>query len=196
MDSQVSQSTHGSKSQYGGKVPTFSPQETIQKWLMMIKVRSWLFWAKTCAWVVLRVGSSFLLDPLSTQVPSLNLQKVLPCRHPCHTWDLGLGTMCEMLSPSFQAINGWDCMDWPQVTWDTMWTGPKLWNTYQCPTCIWITPPYFKKRRVYGPNIHDVTNTLLHTHMVYFHVIHILLKTKILWWWWWWWLLLLLLRLL
>ena len=110
--------THGSKSQHGGKGPTFEPQETIKKWLMIIKVKSWLFWAKTCAGVVLRVGSSFLLDPLSTQVPSLNVQKVLPCRPPCHTWDLGLGTPCEIVSPNFQALNGWDGMDWPQVTWD------------------------------------------------------------------------------
>jgi hypothetical protein len=28
------------------------------------------------------------------------------------TWDLR-----EVVSPHFHALNGWDCMDWPQVTW-------------------------------------------------------------------------------
>jgi hypothetical protein len=41
---------------------------------------------------VLRIGSSFVLTPtLNTSLQS-HLQKVLPCRHPCHTRDLGLGT--------------------------------------------------------------------------------------------------------
>ena len=64
--------------------------------------------------LVLRVGSSFLLD--TSHKP--HLQKVLPCRHPCHPWDLGLGTPCDVVSPNFQALDGWDCMDRPEVTWD------------------------------------------------------------------------------
>ena len=44
---------------------------------------------------------------------------MLPCRHPCHAWDLGLGTPYEVVSPNFQALNGWDCMNWPQLTWDS-----------------------------------------------------------------------------
>ena len=35
-----------------------------------------------------------------------HLQKVLPCEHPCHTWDLRLGTMCEVVSPNFHNLNG------------------------------------------------------------------------------------------
>ena len=38
--SQVPSPTHVSKSQHGGKVPTFEPQETIKIWLIIIKVGS------------------------------------------------------------------------------------------------------------------------------------------------------------
>jgi hypothetical protein len=31
----------------------------------------------------------------------LHLQKVLPHRYPCHTWDLGLGTLCAVVRPNF-----------------------------------------------------------------------------------------------
>jgi hypothetical protein len=40
MGSQVPSPSHVSKSQHGGKVPTFEPQETIQIWLISIKVGS------------------------------------------------------------------------------------------------------------------------------------------------------------
>ena len=67
----------------------------------------------------LRVEStSFLLDTTHNTSPNPHLQKVSPCRHPCHSWDLGLGTPCKVLSPNFHALNGWDCMDEPYVTWD------------------------------------------------------------------------------
>ena len=60
---------------------------------------------------------AFCLTQLSTQVPSLTSKKVcLPCRHLCHTWNLGLGTPCEMVTPNFLALNGWDCTKWPQLT--------------------------------------------------------------------------------
>ena len=48
-----------------------------------------------CIWImlcVLSVRSNFLLDPTLNTSPRPCLQKVLPCRHPCHTCDLGLGT--------------------------------------------------------------------------------------------------------
>ena len=64
------------------------------------------------------LGLAFCLTQLSTQVPSLPSKKVSPCWHPCHTWDLGLGTLCEVVSPNFHALNDWDYMDWPKVTWD------------------------------------------------------------------------------
>jgi len=50
--------------------------------------------------------------------PKPHLQKVLPCRHPCHTRGLGHGTLCEVASPDFHALNGRDCTDGPQLTWD------------------------------------------------------------------------------
>ena len=40
------------------------------------------------------VGSSFLLTRSTGLKPYL--QKVLPCKHPCHSSDLGLGTPCEL----------------------------------------------------------------------------------------------------
>jgi hypothetical protein len=51
--------------------------------------------------LVWRVGSSFLLDPNLNRSLNLkpHLQKVLPYRHPCHTWNLGLGTLCEVVKP-------------------------------------------------------------------------------------------------
>ena len=73
--------------------------------------------------LVLRIGSRFLLDPTLNTNPKPHLQKVLLCRHPCHTWDLKLGTMCEVESPNIHALNGWDCTNWPQVTWDLVWSG-------------------------------------------------------------------------
>ena len=32
----------------------------------------------------------------------------LPCRHPCHTWDLRLEMLCEVVSHNFHALNSWD----------------------------------------------------------------------------------------
>ena len=37
--------------------------------------------------------------------PKPHLQKVLPCKHACHTWDLGLGTPCEVVSSNFHALD-------------------------------------------------------------------------------------------
>ena len=39
--------------------------------------------------LVLRIGSSFLLNPTLTTSHEPCLHKMLPCGHPCHTWDLG-----------------------------------------------------------------------------------------------------------
>ena len=65
-------------------VLTFEPQETIKIWLVIIKVGLWLFYAKIFTGLVLRVGSSFLLDPTLNTPPKPHFQKV-PCGHPCHT---------------------------------------------------------------------------------------------------------------
>jgi hypothetical protein len=45
---------------------------------------------------LLRDGSSFLFDITFNTSPKPHLQKVLPCRRPCHTRDLGLETPCEL----------------------------------------------------------------------------------------------------
>jgi hypothetical protein len=78
------------------------------------EVGSWLVYAeKYISGLVLRVGINFLLDlTLNTKSHALS------CKHPCHTWDLRLGILCEVVSPNFHALNNWDCMDGPQVTGD------------------------------------------------------------------------------
>ena len=115
MAFQVQSPTHVSKSQHGGKVPTFEPQETIKIWLTIIKVRTWLFYAQK-PWVSwLRVSSSLLLSPTLDKSPKPHLQKTLTCTHPCHT---DLKTPCKVISPNFHALDRWDCTDWPQVNWD------------------------------------------------------------------------------
>lgn len=58
----------------------------------IIKVGSLLLYAQIFARLVLRVGSSFLLYPTLNTSPELRLQELLPCRHPCHAYDIGLGT--------------------------------------------------------------------------------------------------------
>ena len=87
MGSQVPSPTHVSKSQHGGKVPTFEPQETIDIWLTIIKVRSSLFHANIFVGLGLRVGSSILLNTILNTSLKPRLQNMLPCRHPCQTWD-------------------------------------------------------------------------------------------------------------
>ena len=109
--------SHVSKSQHGGKAPTFQPQETNKIWFIFIKVGIWLFYAKKLK-LILSTGSWFFLDPTLITCPKSYLQKVLPCRHSCHIWDLRLGSPCEMINPNFHALNGWDCMNWSQVIWD------------------------------------------------------------------------------
>ena len=96
------------------KVPTFEPQDTIKIWLIVIKVGSWLLYAKVYAGLVLWVGSSFLLNPTLNTHLKPHLQIALPCRYPCHIWDLGLGTPCDVINPNFHALNDWDCTNWPQ----------------------------------------------------------------------------------
>ena len=100
------------------QVPTCEPQVITKRWLFIIKVGSWLFDAKIFTRFGLRVGSSFLLNPTGNISCKPHLEKVLPFRHSCNNWDLGLGTPYEVVSPKFHALNNWDCMDWPHVTWD------------------------------------------------------------------------------
>ena len=65
-----------------------------------------------------KLGIVFLLDPTLDASPKLHFQKVLSCRYSCHTWDFGLESPCEVVSPNFHALNNSDCTDWSQVTWN------------------------------------------------------------------------------
>ena len=118
---QVSSPTHISKFQHGGKEPFFEHQNINKICLIIIKVGYVLLYAKIVAGLMLRVGSNFLLNTS----PKPHLQKVLSWRHPCHPWNLGLETPCEVVSTNFHALNNWDCMDQPQVTWD-LDLGPRV----------------------------------------------------------------------
>ena len=114
MGSQVPMPTHVNKSQHGGKVPTFelmNPVKYDSYWHLY-------YFTQKILGLVLQVGSSFLLNPTINTSPMPHLQKVLPCRHPCHTWALGLGTPCEVASPNFHALCGWDCANWSQMNLD------------------------------------------------------------------------------
>ena len=75
----------------------------------------WIKYLRDLCWEFGQVVGSI---QLATQVPSLTSTKCCHVGHPCHSWDLGLGTPCELVSPNFHALNGSDCRDWPQVTWD------------------------------------------------------------------------------
>ena len=90
----------------------------IKIWVIIIKVWSSLFYAKTIVGLGLKGGSSLLLYPTHSMSPKCYLQKVLSCRRPWHSWDLGLRTQCEVISSNFHALIGWDYMDWSQVTYD------------------------------------------------------------------------------
>ena len=59
----------------GGIGPTFEPQETIKIWLIFIKIGPWMFYAKMFARLVLKVGSTYLLDPTLNTILKPHLQK-------------------------------------------------------------------------------------------------------------------------
>ena len=85
--------------------------ETFKVWFLSIRFGSWLCYAKQTHMTHVEVRSSLLLDPTLNISPKPHLQNVLPCRHPCQTRNLGLGTPCEVASPNFHALSGWDCAD-------------------------------------------------------------------------------------
>ena len=72
----------GPKSQHGA--PTFEPPDTVKIILSIIKSDLDYFMQKHYAGLMLRVESSFLLNPTLNASLKPHLQKVLPCRHPCH----------------------------------------------------------------------------------------------------------------
>ena len=50
--------------------------------------------------LVLRVGSSFWLNPTLNASPKPHLQNMLSCWHPCHTWDQDLGPHVKWQAPT------------------------------------------------------------------------------------------------
>ena len=50
--------------------------------------------------LMLRVGFRFLLNLILNRSPKHHLQRLLPCRHLCQTWDFGLWTSCEVVNKS------------------------------------------------------------------------------------------------
>ena len=122
--------TYVSKSQHGGKVPTFEPQETIKIKLIIIKLWSWLVNAKThsrdLCW---ELGLAFCSTQLSTHVPSLTSQSVAVWGSMSY---LGLKTWDPMWSGKSQfpcsqqlRLHGLTSRDLGLRTWDHVWTCPK-----------------------------------------------------------------------
>ena len=128
MGSQIPslKSTHVSKSQHQGRVPTFGHQETIKKQFIIIKSGSYLLHTRVFTGPMFRVRSTFLLDPTPNTSTKPHLQEVLPRRHPCHTWDFGLGTPCEVASKSQLLcsqqlrLHGLTSSDLGLRTWDSV----------------------------------------------------------------------------
>ena len=104
---------HVSKSHHGGKVPKSEHQETIKIWFTFNIVRSLLLYARIFARFSWELGLSFFSAQLSTQVLNLTFKNC--CQVGIYVI---LGTLCEVISPNFHALNNWDCTVWLQVTWD------------------------------------------------------------------------------
>ena len=102
---------HVNKFQHGGKVPTFEPQETV-------RVYSWLYYAKEFLGLVVRVGFSFLLNQTLNTSPKSHLQKVLPCRCPCHTWDHVWSGKSQLPCSQQMRLHGLTLSDLELRTWD------------------------------------------------------------------------------
>ena len=81
--------------------------------------------------LVLQARYGFLLNPTLNTSPKPQLLKVRPCRHPYHTWDLGLGTW----NPVWSGKSHLSCSQRLRLhrltsgeleikTWDPLLTGP------------------------------------------------------------------------
>ena len=67
---------------------------------------------------MLRVEYSCLLDPTLNTSPKPHLRNALPCRHPCHTWDLGPGVNGAY---DFAVATSLPDYIMEQIIWRTMW---------------------------------------------------------------------------
>ena len=109
--------TYVSNSQHGGKVSTFELQEINKIWLIIIEVRSWLFYAIKLGDLCKELVYVFCSIQLSTHISNLISNKC------CHVGiHVIFGTSYLRSHVKWKipvhALNGWDCADWPQVTWD------------------------------------------------------------------------------
>ena len=88
-------------------------------WLIIIEVGSLLFYAEIFEGLGFRVGSIFLIYPTHNTSPK---PQVLPCRHPCQSWDLGLGILCE---PALR--QGWSKYLHTTIQQTTCWRWQDRW---------------------------------------------------------------------
>ena len=57
-------------------------------WLLLqVKSTSFALMPKILRYLWWELGLIFFLDTILNASPKPHLQEVLPCRHPCHTWD-------------------------------------------------------------------------------------------------------------
>ena len=108
--------------QHGGKVPTFEPQETFKIWLLIINIGSGVIYAKIFAGIVFMIGPCFLLDPTLNTNPKPHFQKVLPSRHPCHTWNSMWSGKSQLACSQSLRLHGLTSSALRLRTWDVVWT--------------------------------------------------------------------------
>jgi hypothetical protein len=112
-----------------------------KSWLILIKVGSWLFYAKNKIWdLCWGLGLAFCLTQISTQVPSLTSQKcchvsihVILGNHdlgPCVNWGLGLGPMWTSPFTYLSHAYVHKMTLWPQMS--SYWGFPRKWPTSIC----------------------------------------------------------------
>ena len=80
------------------------------------------FDAKKIMRLVLRVGSSVLLNLAFNTSSKPHVQKVSSCKHPCHTWDLGHETQFKCFQ--WLRLYRLTSSDLGFKTEDPMWTDP------------------------------------------------------------------------
>jgi hypothetical protein len=105
-------------------------------------------WPFSCFHFLVNVSKMWLANLLTTNFTKQNGQFHLYMFNVIYMWHV-LYVVYWALPPALPSqlcvMNGWNCMDWPQVTWDPVWTGPKMntlaayngQNPLECSTCIY-----------------------------------------------------------
>lgn len=106
MGSQVPSPTHVRNPNIDAKCQLWSLEKLLKIWFIVFKVRCWLFYAKTFAQFVLRVGSYFLTGSTLNTSPSPHLQNVLPCKHLFHTLSV------RTWGPVWNGKSRFSCSQW------------------------------------------------------------------------------------